>query len=62
MADDIDRTQDRLEIEEALRRKYKPVETTLTSSGYCLNCGEKVGPTLRWCDNYCRDDWDKRVK
>ena len=60
MADDIDRTQDRIELEDAIRRKYRVTPTTTTFTGFCANCGEPVGPQLRWCDTDCRDDWQKR--
>jgi hypothetical protein len=61
MADDIDRTQDRLDLEEELRKKYKPIEPVIQGSGHCLNCGASVTGVLRWCDSDCRDDWEQRA-
>jgi hypothetical protein len=62
MADDIDRTQDRIELEEAIRRKYTATQVTTTHTGFCANCGEPVEPKLRWCNAECRDDWEHRTK
>lgn len=30
--------------------------------GYCYNCGETLTGGLRWCDGFCRDDWEARQK
>lgn len=27
------------------------------ATGFCLYCAEPQAPEKRWCDNYCRDDW-----
>jgi hypothetical protein len=27
--------------------------------GKCLNCDEKLAPPKRWCDSFCRDDWQR---
>jgi hypothetical protein len=27
--------------------------------GACHYCGELIRPGLRWCDEYCRDDWER---
>lgn len=27
--------------------------------GMCLNCGAAVEGDRRWCDEECRDDWDR---
>jgi hypothetical protein len=37
------------------RRKSGPEFT-----GHCANCGDDVGPMMRWCDADCRDDWERR--
>ena len=29
-------------------------------TGLCANCEANLGPTMRWCDADCRDDWVKR--
>jgi len=33
-------------------------EMDVKGMGSCLFCGTKV-IGKRWCDNYCRDDWEK---
>lgn len=58
MSDDIDRTQERLEIEEMLRRKYASEETSIQGTGQCLNCGDSISKDRRWCNKECADDWE----
>lgn len=61
MSDDADLSQDRMEKEDALRRKYAPANTLeVDATGACLNCGELVPSGVRWCDKDCQDDWQKR--
>ena len=26
-------------------------------TGECLNCGEPLKGSIRWCDVYCRNEW-----
>ena len=62
MGDEADRSQERMEHEENIRRMYnkKPTLEALPT-GHCLNCGEDLqGDTQRWCDAACREDWQKR--
>ena len=58
MSDDADKTQDRLELEEALRRKEMQNIKYVEGTGFCLNCGEKLNDNRRWCNKDCADDWD----
>lgn len=30
------------------------------ANGTCLDCGEAVGPGIRWCGSSCRDIWERR--
>lgn len=60
--DDADRTQERIEIELALRLKARQQTPDLPPTGSCYNCGEAVLSDARWCDADCRDDWQKREK
>jgi hypothetical protein len=61
MSDDADLTQDNLERQEALSRKYKLAnKLEATPTGECLNCFEPVDFGVRWCDIYCQQDWKKR--
>jgi hypothetical protein len=61
MSDEIDMAQDHIEREEDMRRKYrKPAALEVDPTGSCLNCGEFLTGKERWCDQYCREDWQKR--
>jgi hypothetical protein len=63
MADDIDLTQNNMELEEQIRKKYlnKPV-LEAPAMGFCLNCRAELGEGKRWCDKDCQDDWSMRQK
>jgi len=58
MSDDVDRTQDRLELEEKIRRQYTQSMPEHKATGKCLYCGEKLPDDKRWCDAYCREDFE----
>ena len=58
MSDDADKTQERLELEEMLRRKYASEEVHTQGNGQCLNCGDKITKERRWCSKECADDWE----
>lgn len=58
MSDDADKTQDRLEKEEFLRKKYQKTIRYVESNGHCLNCGEPLSDDRRWCDKDCAEDWE----
>ena len=55
MSDDADRSQERQEIEDAIRARTKP-NLTIPTSIVCLNCGEPTEGGARWCNAECRDD------
>jgi|688.fasta_scaffold371682_3 RNA polymerase-binding transcription factor DksA len=62
MSDDVDKTQERLELEETIRKRYRKQEATpIKGMGYCLNCGEPIRKDWRWCDQDCRDDYEHRT-
>lgn len=61
MGDDIDSTQDRLELEEKLRKKYTPKVEPLKSTGHCLYCNAELHDDRRWCDKDCMDDYEYYV-
>lgn len=61
--DDLDRAQDHMEREEAMRRKYQEQrKPEVEATGYCLHCGVEVGVVARWCDAICRDGWEDDQK
>jgi hypothetical protein len=41
----------------ALKQAHAQPEAEPT--GKCLFCGEKVAPPNRFCDPWCRDQWQK---
>jgi threonine synthase len=61
MSDDADLTQDRMELEEKIRKHYihKPAREA-EAQGFCLECGEELPAEMRWCDADCRDLWEER--
>jgi predicted amidophosphoribosyltransferase len=61
MSDDADKTQERIELEDAIRRKGMSDINYVKPTGLCLNCGEKLNDSRRWCDKDCADDWDYHV-
>ncbi len=59
--DEADRAQ--IEIEHALvslvdAARYRVV-CAAEPTGECLNCGNPLPPSRRWCDSGCRDDWTR---
>ncbi len=49
-----------VQVESAMKRIRE--ERSEAPNGKCFNCGEKL-PAFsgaRWCDEFCRDDWQKR--
>ena len=57
--DDLDRAQEVsagiLSENLKLRKSSGPDET-----GFCLTCGEPLPAGRRWCDAFCRDEWEDR--
>lgn len=63
--DDADRTQVRMEAQEAMRRaaEARRAQERRTPRGDCLNCGMPLPDDRRiagFCDRDCRDDWEWR--
>jgi len=58
MRDEVDIANEQMEaaITAALTHR-KPV---LVDTGHCYNCGEAVSG--KYCDSYCREDHEKRVR
>lgn len=61
MSDEADATQDRLDNEGEIKRKYyQPPKLEAEAVGKCLNCYEPVGLGVRWCSKDCAIDWTAR--
>ena len=59
MADDIDRAQDREQLDRDLAiaaAKRSAASTLLPACGQCYNCQSNVPAGLRYCDKPCADD------
>lgn len=52
--------QQRLDLAIADALAAKPV--TLPAVGKCHNCDEDVDAGMRFCDAFCRDDYDHRMQ
>jgi hypothetical protein len=60
MSDEIDIANERADIERAnLIATIRNKSQTITPTGCCLECDAPVAEGLRWCDNHCRDDWQR---
>lgn len=63
MSDIADIAQNVMDFEQELRSKYRqPLTKEFEPSGYCLNCEEILSEQQRWCDEYCREDHNTRIK
>lgn len=63
MADEADQTADRMEKEEALRRRFVPKEE-IPACGVCYWCGADVAHPKKFCDAECSEgyEFEKRMK
>ena len=61
MDDNLDRANDELQMSlaQAIRQR-KPEGPKAT--GQCLWCDESTGKDQRWCDAWCRDQWENHHK
>lgn len=62
MVDEVDIANKNSEffLELALNNHKKRSQQTIAATGFCLNCNEPLSGDKCWCDNDCRDDWEKR--
>ena len=62
MADDLDRAAEREEIARtsALLTCKKPAGPV--PNGTCHYCDEPVADGQRWCDEHCREDWEREQR
>lgn len=61
MADDVDMTGERMDAEEARRRKLFKLEVIPSGTGVCWldGCEEVPNKGGRWCSAEHRDRWQK---
>ena len=59
MTDEHDRASILEELARDLAIRKARNTPSLPSTGFCYYCSEKIGMGERWCDNYCRDDWER---
>ncbi len=57
MADDVDRTSERMLNEEVFLRKASRRPEGPIPTGRCLYCDDIVGDAMRWCSDECSHDW-----
>lgn len=62
MTDEIDRANDHAQtMLEAEIKQQRIAPPTIAATGNCLCCDEPTAEK-RWCDAFCRDDWQKRER
>ena len=60
MADDIDNACEREQQDRERAIQQARVNTiVIAATGYCLECDEEVTKDKRWCDQDCRDTWQR---
>lgn len=61
MSDEADQAaqQEAAALPAALRRRRPEAPP---ACGACLYCGEALTGNRRWCDQDCRDDWQRRTR
>lgn len=61
MANEADMADDFIEafLADSLERQRTAVSNIPAARGTCLNCEETVAAGRRWCDQDCRDDWQR---
>lgn len=56
--DDVERGQEKEQaLREAALERRRP--TAPPACGVCLYCNEPVPGVRRWCNEDCRDDWER---
>lgn len=60
MTDVFDQASEREQLERDLAIRYSSKLNALPATGFCLSCGEGLAiPSHRFCDSFCRDDFQK---
>lgn len=61
MADEIDKAADHeMAMREAAIRNASVSVSVLKACGKCLNCRDELPADLRFCNKFCRDDFERR--
>lgn len=61
MTDELDLASDREQMaRDAAIKNASAYTSNLKPCGKCLNCGDEVASELRFCNAYCRDDFQDR--
>ena len=60
MADEADRAAvaEELYLNQSMAHHKRP-ESTAIFTGWCNYCGKSVDGQRRWCDAFCRDEWER---
>jgi hypothetical protein len=45
---------------EASIQAARNAKSLVVAKGECYNCGETLAPDVLFCDEHCRDDWQRR--
>lgn len=61
MADEVDLAGDFQEqfLADSIERQLSSKSSAPESKGFCLYCEEKTSREKRWCNTFCRDDWQR---
>ncbi len=63
MADIADKANDLVAMNEELAlRSLRSQKSKALFTGFCLHCEEVLEEPKRWCDSFCRDQWEMRNK
>jgi len=61
MSDDADLANDTAAVllDAALANRRAARAELQCGRGFCLNCAAEIERPLRWCDEQCREDWER---
>lgn len=62
MSDEIDRAQEREQLDRQLAISAALAGAKLEANGKCHNCNDDVKVGEKFCDVYCRNDYDARMR
>jgi hypothetical protein len=62
MADEIDKTMERDELEAPARMAATKRPVGPEANGHCHWCSERIPEPMRWCDADCRNEYDEALR